>query len=78
MHAGEELQLGSSKQMAASSNPCREAEQSVSSHHCHDTSLCIPPRETLYLRKPLAQNITWHLGHDLLQGHISSQENCWD
>jgi len=74
MHAGEELQLGSSKQMAASSNPCREAEQSVSSHHCHDTSLCIPPREMLYLRNLLAQNITRHLENNLLQGHIKSQK----
>lgn len=55
--AGEKLQLGISEQMAPSSNPCREAEQSVSSHCCHGTSLCIPPRDMLYLRKPLAEYI---------------------
>lgn len=55
--AGEKLQLGISEQMAPSSNPCREAEQSVSSHCCCGTSLCIPPRDMLYLRKPLAEYI---------------------
>lgn len=55
--AGEKLQRGISEQMAPSSNPCREAEQSVSSHCCRGTSLCIPPRDMLYLRKPLAEYI---------------------
>lgn len=56
--AGEKLQLGISEQMASSSNPWSEAEQSVSSYCCHDTSLCIPPRELLYLRKPQAEYIS--------------------
>lgn len=49
MLAGENLQLGISKQMAPSSNPCREAEQSVSSHCCHDASPCIPTKRNAVL-----------------------------